>query len=486
MRLFGFSARDRRCAAPMVALMLALGLAEPAAAQPATTTIYYRDDRIAVDNEPGSRFAAIGMMAVTDPTRRGSVLRATAFIISQCHALTARHTLIPYLARGRQGSITFRPGGGAPVAARVAAVGQEPGYGADWALLELDACLGRRIRPLSLDLRPPARVVALREELFMAGFPLDRARLTPVMDPSCRGQGLHADDFTLAHDCTGGSGMSGAPLMRRGPGGEAVVVAIHSAAPFLALETDGVVPSFHPLKLSKAVPVAPLAQTLQAQRLIGLRTSGYATPEEVLQVPPDVTMDRFAEQIVALAQRQDLMARLYLCVSIVNRSAGTPEPANPNCQALAPFFEARAPLVRRNPLLAYYVGVLYFYGLTGQAPDWQTAKDLLLIARSGGVPQAAVLIGVLAEAGSPTVAPEPQTALREFAFAAKAGVVEGVFQAAELYHRTGVIERAVQGYQEAARQGHPDAGAALAEMQRDLADGRLDTPPSATRLPRLP
>ncbi len=478
----------------LVALALA-GVGGPAQGQllnSATNgTIYYGDDRTPAPNETGSLFEAVGALEVSTGAQGRGLLRATAFLIGQCHAMTARHNILGYVQTGRRGSLIFRTGDGAGIAATIDAMGQNPGFGDDWAILKLETCIGRRLQPVMFDLRPPARVVELRGreegQLLMVGFPLGVARSTPVMDPGCKAHGIHRADFTFAHDCTGGAGMSGAPIFRAGALGELLVVGMHTAAPFAALDQDQTVPTFHPLLLSKAIPTAPLAAALKANRLPGLRVSGIARADELRRVTDDVSMARFQEMIWQLAERQDLTARLYLCAMLPNRSSGTPEPDNPNCQGLAPFFEQRPQQVLNNPLLAYYVGVIYFYGLHGQPPDFGSAKRLMLAARQGGVPQAGVFLGVLAEAGTQTIDPEPQTALREFAFAAKGGVVEGTYQIAQLYHRAGDVAKARAQYQQAARQGHPVAQEALERLALDLQDnGRLDLLPSPSEMPRLP
>jgi len=117
---------------------------------------------------------------------------------------------------------------------------------ADWAVLTLDGPIGTpdRILPVLREALPAGTAVML------GGYEQDRAQVM-VADLECR---LVASDVMLRHDCAATRGVSGAPLLARGPdrkwavigvaslaalggaGGEAVPI---SAIPARAMEADG-------------------------------------------------------------------------------------------------------------------------------------------------------------------------------------------------------------------------------------------------------
>ena len=110
-------------------------------------------------------------------------------------------------------------------AARVSAFTLAPGFapermvaGADWALLTLERPIAApdRILPLLREPPPP------RTPVMLGGYQQDRPEML-LADAGCRLLGVQrgADGLaTLAHDCAGTRGSSGAPLLAQRPDGQ--------------------------------------------------------------------------------------------------------------------------------------------------------------------------------------------------------------------------------------------------------------------------
>jgi protease YdgD len=141
---------------------------------------------------------------------------------------------------------------------RVAAFAVGPGYepsgrgpaSADWALLTLE-------RPLPV---PPERILPLlaggppapRTPLMLGGYQQDRPE-TLLADAECRALGLRRDAAgrpMLIHDCAGTRGVSGAPLLARGPEGRWAVAGVASS---VQLE----------MAMGAAVPAALVARPIE-------------------------------------------------------------------------------------------------------------------------------------------------------------------------------------------------------------------------------
>ena len=182
----------------------------------ARSLVFLPDDRLSGHMLDGEGLTPIG---VVDEGPEGY---ATAFLISECEALTVRHIFGSSTAiLGREttfyGNVFGHPRKWRQSKATVIAAGQPPKPNAatpvsftDWALLRLHQCLGKEFGYFSLSQRP----ATVGEPLEMAGFPSDRPLSQGViLDPLCYVRGF-ADGMAL-HDCAALPGNSGSPVFRR-------------------------------------------------------------------------------------------------------------------------------------------------------------------------------------------------------------------------------------------------------------------------------
>jgi V8-like Glu-specific endopeptidase len=244
----------------MSLLLLLVGLAGAASA-----SIFGPDDRLVVSHARGSPFAPIGVAYDASSNRYG-----TAFLVDQCHALTAEHLVGDGQSDARGARFDFGVGQTADGRFERQTKGtviESGGFNekawnrdADWLLLKLDECLGRdyghvRLRP---DIGDSKQTI-----LLSAGYPSDPSRIRGllVVDPHCRLVGEAARLWL--NTCAGRSGDSGGPLFQLTPkpdGFEIEVYAIQAAAgaKHVAREPDD--RDFNPAQpftgLNEAVPVA--------------------------------------------------------------------------------------------------------------------------------------------------------------------------------------------------------------------------------------
>lgn len=194
----------------------------------AQANIFIEDLRLDVFPVP-VEFQPVGVLrAIPDDERWG-----TAFLVSQCHVLTAFHVAFPNhqdpnfvpsantkssFHVGRTSANRNSPAGydgrslATPVAWGSYHTETYSGLQGDWALLRLDDCLGNRFGSISLF--PP--IVSHKERshnISAAGFPQDRSdRPGMTLEKNCRirdfGPGLLS-----GIDCAIAVGASGGPVL---------------------------------------------------------------------------------------------------------------------------------------------------------------------------------------------------------------------------------------------------------------------------------
>jgi V8-like Glu-specific endopeptidase len=187
---------------------------------PSLALVFGPDHRRVVRTDPGSLFAPLGI--VYGMPEVGYV---TAFLIDDCYALTVQHAFgTARSAVGRQ--VVFAAGVRGPAKSwrlsravvvadgRLEQAERHEAYGvrrADWAVLRLEKCLGRKFGYARLNPELPRP----DEAIGMAGYPIDKPLSDGlVLDPSCHIRGSQAG--VLLHDCAALPGNSGSPLFRVG------------------------------------------------------------------------------------------------------------------------------------------------------------------------------------------------------------------------------------------------------------------------------
>lgn len=176
--------------------------------------VFGQDNRQLVSDVSNSAYAPIGIVYDLP-----AASYATAFLVSECYAVTVRHAFEPETALiGTR--VKFAAGFSADLKgwettdAQVVAMGRqvaadEPSGNSDWALLRLSRCLGKRFGFALLSDRP----IDQSRPFELAGFPSDR-RLSGglTVDPQC-----HVREFRgelALHDCATQPGNSGSPIFR--------------------------------------------------------------------------------------------------------------------------------------------------------------------------------------------------------------------------------------------------------------------------------
>ena len=214
----------------------------------ADAAIFDRDDRVAVT------LKSVGIVTGGEHIYYGS-----GFLIDRCNVLTARHVAGNVLVVvGRR--LVFRAGQSASPGTVVAAGPFQDNFspsrsiGADWMLVRLDRCLGRKLGFLRLASTVDAYATERGAQAGDAGFPRDRPmRLGPTVDADCRV--LWVGGGRMAHDCATIAGNSGGPILaRQGDGWVAIGINVagedraqprefDAATPNLAVDIDSILPN---------------------------------------------------------------------------------------------------------------------------------------------------------------------------------------------------------------------------------------------------
>jgi hypothetical protein len=174
-------------------------------------SVFNRDDRITEPADVHGASAPIGMMWADK--------LATGFLVSQCHVLSVRHVfegVAPAIGRRAVfGALARDAGHWTASWGTVVAAGEVNGdptdydsvRAADWLLVRLDTCLGKKLGFVSLSSEPPS----LARDLKSAGYPYDRRGSGGVtIDPACRIAGTR--ERVWLNDCAALAGNSGSPI----------------------------------------------------------------------------------------------------------------------------------------------------------------------------------------------------------------------------------------------------------------------------------
>ena len=257
---------------PRVWLLLAAILASQAQA-----SVFDRDDRITESADVHGDSAPIGMMWADK--------LATGFLVSQCHVLSVQHVFegaAPAIGRRAVfGALASDPHHWTASWGTVIAAGELAGdpsdydaaRAADWVLMRLDKCLGKKLGFVTLATARPA----LTRDLKSAGYPYDRRdRGGITVDPACRIAGTR--QRVWLNDCAALSGNSGSPIFSEiQQNGRTVlyVYAMQSAA------HDSSAPvQFNPARANVATPMAGIIP--QIEDIIGRPHSKAAVDQPVV------------------------------------------------------------------------------------------------------------------------------------------------------------------------------------------------------------
>jgi hypothetical protein len=267
--------------------------------------IFRSDNRTVGSRARGSAYAPIGVVA-NESLHARRWAQGTGFLVSACHVLTTAHNVVGTAAFGvlpgyphdrshvGRVKLTFLVGQGTrwPFAewtrARVVVLGHYDPFDPrtrveDYALLELDDCVGQRYGVLDALGASLDAVRAAPGRIISAGYPAERDHRQGVwIEDGCTVTGPAPDvedDGFWGHDCAASAGMSGGPLMLQGPDGRLHAVAMHKDAapgsydryiPALAngaLPIGGVLPHLRDYVRPSALP-SPLEALLRRDTLV--------------------------------------------------------------------------------------------------------------------------------------------------------------------------------------------------------------------------
>jgi lipoprotein NlpI/V8-like Glu-specific endopeptidase len=356
----------------VLAAALALGalsiLSMQALVRPAAAVAFGEDDRRPVARAKGAEGGAIGL--VFYQAGDGQFAAGTGFLVSPCHVLTAYHVAAGgdrvdetkastfYVGKGEIGpdfpdldrfadSSVARPvlwgryvtlAADSNLLARTQSV-ERNGW-EDWALLELDTCLGAKPHSYGyLKLAPVTTREVMRGGASLparsVGLPGDKTAKSLWEDPTCRliGQ-LYASGWQ--HDCITIPGNSGGPILVKDPAtGEQRVAAItvsHIAVEGLTVDaSDSLVlgrddPNYYDY-LAIAVPVAGLIERIQPYLVDDERVMRFLARQNKDDHYGSGDSDRAIADLGAAIAADPMRPELYVLRAIWSRYAGRDEDA---------------------------------------------------------------------------------------------------------------------------------------------------------------
>jgi lipoprotein NlpI/V8-like Glu-specific endopeptidase len=355
-----------------LAALAALGtlsiLATQLQVRPAQAVAFGEDDRRPVARLKGTEGGAVGL--VFYQAKDGQFAAGTGFLVSPCHVLTAYHVAAGGDKVDETSASTFYVGEGTtgpdfpdldrfaesspahPVLwgryvrttadsnLLVRAQSVERNGWEDWALLELDKCLGAK--PYSygyLQLAPVTTRALMKSGASLparsVGLPGDKSAQSLWEDATCRliGQ-IYASGWQ--HDCITIPGNSGGPILVKDPAtGEDRVAAItvsHIAVEGLTVDaSDALVlgrddPNYYDY-LAIAVPVAGLAERIQPYLLDDARIASFVAAERKDDHYNSGDSTKALDDLGAAIAAAPAKAELYVLRAIWNRYAGRDEDA---------------------------------------------------------------------------------------------------------------------------------------------------------------
>lgn len=239
-----------------------------APAGPSAANVFGEDDRQLADRE--GVFAAVVAVTQDEDDPLAASRFGSGTLVTRCHVLTAHHVAFDDPRGAQAGAVSLvhlgPPGADFPFSrterAHAVLWGDLAAHAhEDWALLELERCLGPEWRPwplLSLDFESAE---AFGEGFSLAGHPAWATRAAVTVDPRCRLHEARGSVEGWWHDCATQVGQSGGPLYLLDEAGlpQVVAVAIGDFSPQRA-----VIPQWDPRAANVAVPVANFVGLLQS------------------------------------------------------------------------------------------------------------------------------------------------------------------------------------------------------------------------------
>lgn len=300
----------RACRA--LALLLALSLASAAAAN-----IFVADRR---EYRPADQplLRSVGLLV------NGRRQVGTAFLVGECHVMTAFHSAFfrdaqaisgnelaggprtgralsfhigpdpvkPGLFRSRSVARVVDFGNYHPLAAR--------GMTGDWAILELEDCLGREYGYLP-HLRPSTGDYLPRGPLMTISFPYSGwNRAGVAVEEGCRAREAGPVTGLIAVDCAFEAGMSGGPVLERQPDGQWQVVGIMQLR---VSPVEGVLPAFEHRHRNQMVHAVAFFRSLE-RMLAGAPVREAVADEDAEQ---RLAFERAGVELVLGAQHEDVL-----------------------------------------------------------------------------------------------------------------------------------------------------------------------------------